>query len=111
MGVYGLLAVQVAQRTREFGVRMALGAKTRDVLLLVLGRGARVAVIGCAVGIGLSVVGGRWLASLLYYAVSPYDAVTFALVPVVLIGAVVLASVIPARRAARASPAATLREE
>jgi predicted permease len=111
MGVYGLLAVQVAQRTREFGVRMALGAKTRDVMLLVLGRGARVAAIGCAVGIGLSAVGGRWLTSLLYYAVSPYDAVTFVLVPVILIGAVALASVIPARRATRASPAATLREE
>jgi predicted permease len=111
LGVYGLLAVQVAQRSREFGVRMALGAKARDVLILVLGRGARVAAIGCAVGIGLSAVGGRWLASLLYYAVSPYDAVTFVLVPVILIGAVVLASVIPARRATRASPAATLREE
>jgi predicted permease len=111
LGVYGLLAVQVAQRGREFGVRMALGAKAQDVVLLVLGRGARVAMLGCAVGLALAVVAARALASLLYFAVSPYDPATFVLVPLVLMGAALLASVIPARRATRASPVATLREE
>ena len=111
IGVYGLLAVQVAQRGREFGVRMALGAKSHDVLLLVVGRGARVALVGCALGIVLAAIAGRWMDSLLYYEVSPYDLITFVLVPAVLVGAVIVASLIPARRATRASPAATLREE
>ena len=111
LGVYGLLAVQVAQRKREFGVRIALGARATDVLLLVLGRGARLATLGCLVGIVLAAVAGRRLTALLYYSVSPFDLLTFALVPGVLLGAAVLASTIPARRATRASPAVTLREE
>jgi predicted permease len=111
MGVYGLLAVQVAQRNREFGVRMAIGASALDVLVLVVSRGARMAVLGCLAGIVFSVLGGHWLKSLLFYAVSPYDVTTFALVPTILIGAVAVASFVPARRATNASPAATLREE
>jgi predicted permease len=111
LGVYGLLAVQVARRKREFGVRMALGARTADVLFLVLGRGARLAALGCLVGVLLAAVVGRRLTSLLYYAVSPFDFLTFVLVPAVLLGAAVLASLIPAHRATRASAAATLREE
>lgn len=90
---------------------MALGAKSHDVLLLVVGRGARVALVGCALGIVLAAIAGRWMDSLLYYEVSPYDLITFVLVPAVLVGAVIVASLIPARRATRASPAATLREE
>jgi ABC-type antimicrobial peptide transport system permease subunit len=111
IGVYGLLAVQVAQRGREFGVRMALGAKARDVLLLVLGRGARVAALGCVLGLVLSGVAARWVTSLVYHRLSPYDLVTWVLVPATLMVAVALASTIPARRATRVSPAATLREE
>jgi ABC-type lipoprotein release transport system permease subunit len=90
---------------------MALGAKAQDVLLLVLGRGARVGLVGCAIGLALSAMAARWLASLLYYSVSPYDPVTLVLVPLVLVSAVLLASVVPARRATRVSPVATLREE
>ena len=111
IGVYGLLAVQVARRGREYGVRIALGARARDVLLLVLGRVGRLALTGCSLGLALAAVAGRWLESLLYYGVSPYDPVTFALVPAVLAAAVLLASLAPARRATRVSPAATLREE
>jgi len=111
LGVYGLLAVQVARRKREFGVRIALGARTTDILLLVLSRGARLAALGCLVGVVLAAAVGRRLTTLLYYAVGPFDLLTFALVPAVLLGAVVLASVIPARRATRVSPAVTLREE
>lgn len=111
IGVYGLLAVQVARRSREYGVRMALGARARDVLLLVMGRVGRLALTGCILGLALAALAGRWLESLLYYGVSPYDLVTYALVPAVLVAAVMLAGLVPARRATRASPAATLREE
>ena len=110
IGVYGLLAVHVARRGREFGVRMALGAKARDVLLLVLGRGVTATVLGCALGVALALGTGRLLGSLLYQ-VSPFDPLTFVLVPTVLLAAAIAASTIPARRAARVSPTAMLREE
>lgn len=111
IGVYGLLSVQVARRTREYSIRIALGAQALDVLKPVLGRGARVAAIGCLIGIALSALAGRWLALLLYFAVSPWDPATFAVVPAVLIGAAVVASFVPARRATKADPAEILREE
>ena len=110
LGVYGLLAMQVARRSREFGVRMALGAKARDVLLLVVGRGVRATVLGCALGVALALGTGRLLASLLY-EVSPFDVVTLAVVPAVLLATATLAGLVPARRAARVSPTAMLREE
>jgi predicted permease len=110
IGVYGLLAVQVAQRSREFGVRRALGAKIPDVLLLVIRRGVMAAAIGCALGLAAALGAGRILASLLY-RVSPFDPLTFVLVPAVLVGAALLASAVPARRAARISPTDALREE
>jgi predicted lysophospholipase L1 biosynthesis ABC-type transport system permease subunit len=110
LGVYGLLAMQVARRSREFGVRMALGAKARDVLLLVVGRGVRATVLGCALGVALALGTGRRLASLLY-EVSPFDVVTLAVVPAVLLATATLAGLVPARRAARVSPTAMLREE
>jgi predicted permease len=110
IGVYGLLAVHVARRGREFGVRMALGAKARDVLLLVLGRGVTATVLGCALGVALALGTGRLLGSLLHQ-VSPFDPLTFVLVPTVLLAAAIAASTIPARRAARVSPTAMLREE
>jgi ABC-type antimicrobial peptide transport system permease subunit len=110
IGVYGLLAVQVAQRGREFGVRMALGAKARDVVLLVVGRGFWAAAAGCVLGVVLAVATGRVLDTLLY-EVSPFDLTTFVAVPTVLLTTAVVASVVPARRAARVSPIVTLREE
>jgi predicted permease len=110
IGVYGLLAVQVAQRGREFGVRMALGAKARDVVLLVVGRGFWAAAAGCVFGVVLALATGRVLDTLLY-EVSPFDLTTFVAVPTVLLTTAVVASVVPARRAARVSPIVTLREE
>jgi ABC-type antimicrobial peptide transport system permease subunit len=110
IGVYGLLAMQVARRGREFGVRRALGARIPDVLLLVVRRGAVAAALGCALGLAAALGAGRILASLLY-RVSPFDPLTFVLVPAVLIGSALAASAIPARRAARVNPTDALREE
>jgi predicted permease len=110
IGVYGLLAVQVAQRRRELGVRMALGAKALDVILLVLRRGVTAAALGCAVGLALASGSGRVVGTLLY-EVSPFDTLTFALVPTVLLLTAATASAVPARRATRVSPTVTLREE
>jgi putative ABC transport system permease protein len=110
IGVYGLLAVQVAQRRRELGVRMALGAKALDVILLVLRRGVTAAALGCALGLALATGSGRVVGTLLY-EVSPVDTLTFALVPTVLLLTAAAASAVPARRATRVSPTVTLREE
>jgi ABC-type antimicrobial peptide transport system permease subunit len=89
---------------------MALGARALDVRLLVLGRGLWLAVLGCAVGLLGSYVAGRFLAALLY-RVEPVDAPTFVSVPVLLSLTALVASLLPATRATRVSPAVTLREE
>jgi predicted permease len=110
VGVFGVMSYFVAQRTQELGVRMALGARRSDVLALVLGRGARLALLGVLIGLlgarGLT----RWMAGLLY-EVSPTDPATFALAAGLLTAAALLASYLPARRAARVDPAVVLREE
>jgi putative ABC transport system permease protein len=110
LGVYGLLAIQVAQQSKELGVRMALGAASRDVLMLVVGRGFRFAAIGCVIGIVLALGTGRWLGPLLY-AIHPLDPMTYVAAPALLMGTVVLASLLPARRATRIDPTALMRDE
>lgn len=110
VGLYGLLAVQVAQRGREFGIRMAIGAKASDVVRLVVARGALVAVVGCAVGLAAALGTGRFLQAVLY-RVSTFDVATYAAVPSVLFGVAVLASWVPARRATRVDPMIALRED
>jgi hypothetical protein len=108
VGIYGVVAYAVAQRTREFGVRMALGAQRGDVLRRVLGGSIRLA----AVGIVLGVLGGlgltRYLATLLF-GVQSTDAVTFAVVAVGLTLVAAVAAAVPAARAARVDPAIALR--
>ncbi len=110
LGVYGLLAVQVAQQSRELGVRMAMGADPREVLLLVLRRGLGLALVGCGTGVVIALVGARGLEPLLY-AVAPLDLLTFLIVPALLTGTVVLASLVPAVRGTRVDPTVLLREE
>ncbi len=109
-GIYGVTAYAVTQRTREIGVRMALGAGTGDVLLLVLGQGLRTAAVGVAAGVAGSFALTRTLQSLLF-GVSATDPLTFASVALLLVLVAFLASYIPARRAARVDPMVALRYE
>jgi predicted permease len=108
IGTYGVIAFAVAQRTREIGIRMALGATRRDVLRLVVGQGVALAAVGATLGIAGALAATRVLGALLY-DVRPSDPATIVGVALLLGAAVVLASWIPARRAARVHPADTLR--
>jgi len=110
IGIYGLMAYAVAQRTREMGIRMALGARQRDVLALVIRQGMRLAVIGIMLGLGGAVAGTRVLSSLLY-DVTPTDPLTLAGVAMLLAIVALLACWFPARRATRVDPTVALRSE
>ena len=110
IGVYGLGAYAVAQRRRELGVRMALGASSHSVAALVLRQGAGYTAAGVTIGILAASVLTRFLATLLF-GVSPRDATIFAMVACGLAASMLLASVLPARRAARLSPVEALRAE
>jgi putative ABC transport system permease protein len=110
IGVFGVLTFSVAQRTREFGVRMALGGQISDVMRLVLGRSARIALVGIAMGSLGTAVLARSLSALLF-GVRPLDPVAFVSAPVLLALVAFAASGIPAMRAARTDPAVALRQE
>jgi len=110
IGLYGLMSYSVRRRTREIGIRMALGAKPREVLRMVFRQGMILTGIGLAIGIAISLVLGRFTASLLY-GTSGADPMTFVLVSAVLLGTSVLAVLIPAVRAAHVQPTVALRCE
>jgi predicted permease len=110
IGLYGVLAFIVAQRRREIGVRMALGAQPRDVIADVLGHGLRLAGAGIVVGLGLALMATRLLNSLLF-GTSPTDALTFAAVASLLVAIAAAASLVPALRASRVDPLIALRDE
>jgi len=110
VGIYGVLAYSVTERTREIGVRVALGADPGRILALVLGSGMRVVLLGALVGIGGAMALTGLLKSLLF-GVQAHDAATFAVVPVVLIAVALLAAYLPARRASRLAPMDALRAE
>ena len=110
IGIYGVMAYSVAQRTHEFGVRIALGAQPRDVVLFVLGAGVRLVVLGLAIGIPAAFGMGRGLGGLLY-GVKPTDPATFIGIPLLLGAVALLASMVPARRATRVEPIVALRND
>ncbi|HKW19659.1 MAG TPA: ABC transporter permease [Terriglobales bacterium] len=110
IGLYGVVAYSVSQRTSEIGIRIALGATREDVLRLVLGYGARLALIGGALGFMASLAATRLLLSMLF-EVGPSDPQTFLIVAALLMAVVLLACYIPARRAAKVDPMVALRYE
>ncbi len=110
VGLFGVMAYLVAQRTREIGVRLALGAERRDIFRLIIGRGLVLAVAGAGIGVG----GAFWLTQLmtgLLFAVSATDPRTFVAVPAMLIVVALVACYVPARRAMRVDPVTALRAE
>jgi putative ABC transport system permease protein len=110
VGIYGVLSYSVSRRTREIGIRLALGARQADVLKLVLGRGVRLALLGVAMGLIAAVALTHLMTSLLF-GVRASDPATFAAVAVLLVFVAIVACYIPARRATRVEPVRTLREE
>jgi putative ABC transport system permease protein len=110
IGLYGVIAFMVSQRTREIGVRVALGAEVADIRRLVLGRGLALAVAGLVLGIGGAAAGARVLRGTLY-GVSPTDPVSYAVGAVALLGIAALACIAPMRRAVRIDPVTAMRAD
>jgi len=110
VGLYGLMAYSVVQRTHEFGIRMALEAERRDVLKLVVGQGFKLTLIGLVIGIAGALALTRFLSTMLY-AVEPTDPLTFIAVSLILTAVALAASYIPARRATKVDPMVALRYE
>ena len=110
VGVFGVISYSVSQRTREIGVRVALGAQRTNVLRLIVGQGAVLAALGIGIGLAGALGVTRFMRAMLY-GVSPFDPVSFIAVAVVLTAIVFLASYVPARRAARVDPIEALRSE
>jgi ABC-type antimicrobial peptide transport system permease subunit len=108
MGLYGLISYSVIQRTNEVGIRMALGAQRSHVLKLIIGQGLKLVLVGVALGL-IGAFTFRSIISSLLFGISTTDAYTFIAAPLLLIVVGLLASYIPARRAARISPIIALR--
>jgi putative ABC transport system permease protein len=110
LGLYGVMAYAVAQRTREVGVRMALGAARQQVLRQFVGEGVRLAAVGVVIGLAIAAALTRVIGRFLY-GITPTDALTFALCAVLLSAVAAVASLIPARCAANVDPMVALRTD
>jgi ABC-type antimicrobial peptide transport system permease subunit len=110
VGIYGVMAYSVSQRTREIGIRIALGAQQRSVLLLIMRQGAKLALAGVMVGLVVAFALARLMDSLVF-GVSPRDAATFSVVPWLVLASILVGCFIPARRATKVDPMVALRYE
>jgi ABC-type antimicrobial peptide transport system permease subunit len=110
VGIYGVIAYAATQRTREIGVRMALGAQVGDVRKMFLRQGLSLTTAGVALGIGVAVVLTRVMSAFLF-GVGPTDPMTYAVVSAVLTAVALLATYLPARRASRVDPIVALRAD
>jgi ABC-type antimicrobial peptide transport system permease subunit len=110
VGIYGVISYSVTERTREIGIRQAMGATRGDVLSLIFRQTALLTATGIAVGLGASFAFAQLMKSLLY-GVSATDPLSFTLIPIILAGVALAASFVPARRATRVDPIVALRYE
>jgi putative ABC transport system permease protein len=110
IGVYAVMAYSVSQRTQEIGIRIALGARSRDVLLLILNQGVRLALAGVVAGVIAALLLRRVVANLLYGLASA-DPLIFSIVPFVIVGVILVACYLPAYRATKVDPMVALRNE
>ena len=110
VGLYGVTIFSVSQRTQEFGIRVAMGASTGDVLSLVMGQGMKLSLAGVAIGLVAALASNRVWASLLY-GVRPVDPTVLAGVSLLLIASTLVASYLPARQATKVDPMTVMRAE
>jgi len=110
VGLFGLMSYSVARRTSEIGIRMALGAQSRDVLRLVMSESMRLVAIGVAIGLGVAIAAGRLVASLLF-GLGATDAITMVVATLVMVFVSATAGYLPARRASRVDPLVALHYE
>jgi len=110
VGLYGVIAYDIAQRTREMGVRVALGAQSADIRRLVLGQGMRVATLGAALGLIAAFIASRYVESLLFETPAR-DPVAFGTAAATILVVALIAALVPARRASRVDPVVALRSE
>jgi putative ABC transport system permease protein len=110
VGIYGVMSYSVTQRTHEIGIRMAIGARPRDVFKMILGQGMKLALIGVGIGLVLAYFVTRFMVTMLF-GVEPTDAMTFSGITIILVAVALLACYLPGRRATKVEPTISLRYE